>query len=327
MGLETLQEAPVFLHYTKAELDRNFDQRGWIPNAVEIIARHVERSRRTREKLTFISDLRYGPHPDELLDYFPAVQNNAPVHIFVHGDAWKNFTKNDYSFPAESYVAAGFHTAILNFSKLPTVRLPEMVDQVRRGVAWVYKNAAQYGGDPHRLSMSAHSSGAHLTANALITDWAAFGCPPDIVKAAACVSGPYDLEPVMLSARSSYVELNKTEVAALSVHRHLIAFCARWQLHMRMAIPTNSSVKAGSSRARSNGAAFLPRARVSQGAITSRSWKNSANPGASSFSISLPTSDQWRHDELARGRRLAHPSAKVAPFEAPPTRTSRKPRS
>ncbi len=220
MGLETLQEAPVFLHYTKAELDRNFDQRGWIPNAVEIIARHIERSRRTREKLTFISDLRYGPHPDELLDYFPAAQNNAPVHIFVHGGAWKNFTKNDYSFPAESYVAAGFHTAILNFSKLPTVRLPEMVDQVRRGVAWVYKNAAQYGGDPHRLSMSAHSSGAHLTANALITDWAAFGCPPDIVKAAACVSGPYDLEPVMLSARSSYVELNKTEVAALSVHRH-----------------------------------------------------------------------------------------------------------
>src|SRR5688572_16663509 len=71
MGLETLQEAPVFLHYTKAELDRNFDQRGWIPNAVEIIARHIERSRRTREKLTFISDLRYGPHPDELLDYFP----------------------------------------------------------------------------------------------------------------------------------------------------------------------------------------------------------------------------------------------------------------
>jgi arylformamidase len=215
-----LKEAPVFLHYTKAELDRNFDQRGWIPNALELIERHIERSRRTRERLPHIADIRYGQHPDEVLDHFPTAQRNAPVHVFVHGGAWKNFTKSDYSFPAESFVAAGFHTAILNFSKLPTVRLPQMVEQVRRGVAWVYKNAAQYGGDPERLSLSAHSSGAHLAANALITDWAAFDCPPSIVKAAACVSGPYDLTPVMLSARSSYVELDAAEVAALSVNRH-----------------------------------------------------------------------------------------------------------
>jgi arylformamidase len=220
MNLGMLKEAPVFLHYTKAELDRNFDQRGWIPNALEIIERHIERSRRSREKLSFIPDLRYGPHPDEVLDYFPTSQTNAPVHIFVHGGAWKNFSKNDYSFPAESFVAAGFHTVIINFAKLPTVRLPVMVDQVRRSVAWVYKNAAQYGGNPDRLSISAHSSGAHLAANALITDWAAFGCPPEIIKAAVCVSGPYDLEPVMLSARSSYVDLNDAEIAALSVNRH-----------------------------------------------------------------------------------------------------------
>ena len=203
-----LKEAPIFLQYTKAELDRNFDQRGWIPNALEIIGRHIERSRRAREKLRHVADIRYGQHIDEVLDYFPTAQRNAPVHVFVHGGAWKNFTKSDYSFPAESFVAAGFHTVVLNFAKLPTIRLPEMVEQVRRGVAWVYKNAAQYGGDPDRLSMSAHSSGAHLTANALVTDWAAFGCPPDTIKAAACVSGPYDLEPVMLSARSSYVELD-----------------------------------------------------------------------------------------------------------------------
>jgi arylformamidase len=220
MNLGMSKEAPVFLHYTKAELDRNFDQRGWIPNALEIIGRHVERSRRTRDRMSYIADVRYGPHADEVLDYFPTKEKNAPVHIFVHGGAWKNFTKNDYSFPAESFVAAGFHTVILNFSKLPTVRLPEMIDQVRRGIAWVFKNAAPYGGDPLRLSMSAHSSGAHLAANALITDWSAFDCPPDIVKAAACVSGPYDLEPVMLSARSSYVELDNAEVAALSVNRH-----------------------------------------------------------------------------------------------------------
>ena len=160
-----LAEKPIFLHYTKAELDRNFDQRGWIANAEAIIARHIERSRGTREKLTFVPDLRYGKHPDEMLDYFPAERKGAPIQVFVHGGAWKNFGKNDYSFPAEAFVPAGVSTAILNFSKLPHVRLPVLVDQVRRAVAWVYKNADRYGGDPERLYMSAHSSGAHLTAN------------------------------------------------------------------------------------------------------------------------------------------------------------------
>ena len=216
-----LKDEPVFLHYTKAELDRNFDQRGWIANAEAIIARHIERSRRTRDNLTFVPNLRYGDHPDEVLDYFPATRNGAPIQVFVHGGAWKNFGKNDYSFPAEGFVPAGFNTVILNFSKLPSVRLPVMVDQVRRGVAWVYKNARRYGGDPKRLYMSAHSSGAHLTANTLLTDWSTLDCPPDTVKAAACVSGPYDLEPVMLSARSSYVTLDKADVLALSVTRHI----------------------------------------------------------------------------------------------------------
>ena len=215
-----LAEKPIFLHYTKAELDRNFDQRGWIANAEAIIARHIERSRGTREKLTFVPDLRYGKHPDEMLDYFPAERKGAPIQVFVHGGAWKNFGKNDYSFPAEGFVPAEVSTAILNFSKLPHVRLPVLVDQVRRAVAWVYKNADRYGGDPERLYMSAHSSGAHLTANTLLTDWPSLDCPRQIIKAATCVSGPYDLEPVMLSARSSYVDLDKAEMLALSVNRH-----------------------------------------------------------------------------------------------------------
>jgi arylformamidase len=35
------------------------------------------------------------------------------------------------------------------------------------------------------------------------------------------VSGPYDLEPVLLSARSSYVKLTKTEEHEFSPQRHV----------------------------------------------------------------------------------------------------------
>src|SRR3954470_8825847 len=203
----------IYLHYTQAELDRNFDQRNWVKNALEIIGRYPELSKATRARLKHYSAA-YGSGPDETLDIFPAAKSPAPVQVFVHGGAWKNFTKDDYSFPADAYVPAGIHTVVLNFSNVPKVRLPQMADQVRRGIEWVSRNAAGFGGDPEQIYLSAHSSGAHLSALALQKD--------AYVKAATLVSGPYYLEPVVLSARASYVKLHPEEVAALSpgLHAH-----------------------------------------------------------------------------------------------------------
>ena len=49
--------------------------------------------------------------------------------------------------------------------------LRAMAAQVRSAVAWVYKNAASFGADANRLYVGGRSSGAHLTAVALVTDW------------------------------------------------------------------------------------------------------------------------------------------------------------
>lgn len=214
-----MNERPVFLHYTQAELDRNFDQRGWAKNALEVIARYGARSRATRSRLACRSNVPYGPTADEVVDIFPAERSPAPVQIFVHGGAWRNFTKDDYSFPADVYVPAGVHTVIVNFANLPAIRLPQMVAQVRRAIDWTYENAASFGGDPDRIFLSAQSSGAHLAAMALETP-SSRNLPHDAVKAATLVSGPYDLEPVVLSARGSYVKLSPAEVTELSPVRH-----------------------------------------------------------------------------------------------------------
>jgi arylformamidase len=97
-----------------------------------------------------------------------------------------------------------------------------MAEQVRRAVAWVYKNAASFGGDPNRVYLSGHSSGAHLAGVTLVTDWAKdFGLPADIVKGALLISGMYDLKPVRLSKRSGYVKFTDEIEQALSTQRHL----------------------------------------------------------------------------------------------------------
>ena len=97
-----------------------------------------------------------------------------------------------------------------------------MADQVRRAVAWVYKNAAGFGGNPNRLYLSGHSSGAHLAGVVLVTDWQKdFGLPSDVVKGGVLMSGMYDLKPVRLSKRSEYVKFTDEMEQALSTQRHL----------------------------------------------------------------------------------------------------------
>jgi arylformamidase len=53
----------------------------------------------------------------------------------------------DYGFPAELFVNAGAHFVALDFIAIEKAGgdLRVMADQVRRGVAWVYKNAATFG--------------------------------------------------------------------------------------------------------------------------------------------------------------------------------------
>jgi arylformamidase len=67
-----------------------------------------------------------------------------------------------------------------------------------------------------------HSSGGHLTGVLLTTDWQReFGLPPTIIKGGVCGSGMYDLKPVRLSRRSSYVKFTDDMEQALSSQRHI----------------------------------------------------------------------------------------------------------
>jgi arylformamidase len=219
-GAQATGTARVFLDYTQEELDRAYDQRVWAPNAAEVIKRYGTASAEVRSRVTRRADLAYGPTSDEVLDVFPAAPG-APILAFVHGGAWRGGHKDEYSFPAETIVSAGAHYVALNFANIPAVRLPDMAAQLRRAVVWLYRNAAGFGGDPERIYLAGHSSGGHLAAVLLTTDWSALGVPATVLKAGLCVSGMYDLRAPLLSARSAYVKLSPEEIDALSPQRHL----------------------------------------------------------------------------------------------------------
>lgn len=213
----------VWLDMDQAQLDDAYDQSVYAPNQPLVAARRAAVNERVRARIGAPERVAYGPTEIEKVDIYRTDRPNAPVNIFVHGGAWRTGRSADFVWQAEPVVRAGAHYVIVDFINVDEAEgnLLTMIDQVRRAVAWVYRNAKSFGGDPDRLYLTGHSSGAHLSGCVVTHDWAAEGLPVDILKGALLSSGMYDLKPVRLSKRSLYVKFTDEMEQALSAMRHL----------------------------------------------------------------------------------------------------------
>jgi arylformamidase len=227
----------IWLDMDQKELDDAYDQLVYAPNRDQLTKRRIANSAAARARLGDPLRLAYGPTPIEGLDLFrpfaaprsPASGGGkdgdckTPLVIFVHGGAWRTSTAPDYSFLAEPFVHAGANFVVLDFINVDDAggSLFPMVEQVRRAVAWIYRNAERFGGDRDRLYLISHSSGSHLAGCVVTHDWSKEGLPRDLVKGATLSSGMYELKPVRLSKRSNYVKFTDAMEHELSAIRHL----------------------------------------------------------------------------------------------------------
>jgi arylformamidase len=215
---------PVWLGMDQQELDDAYDQSKYAANLQQIVKRYASNSEAARKRLGNPVRLAYGPTPIEGIELYPARGPNAPVHVFIHGGAWRTGSAKDSAYQAELFVRAGAHYIAVDFNNVIETNgdLMPMADQVRRALAFVYKNAASFGGDPNRIYLSGHSSGGHLAGVVLTTDWQKqFGLTPDLIKGGVVCSGMFDLKPARLSARSNYVKFTDEVEQALSAQRQL----------------------------------------------------------------------------------------------------------
>jgi arylformamidase len=213
----------VWLHMDQQELDDAYDQTVYAPNRDQLAKRRLANSAAARARLGAPERFAYGPTPIEGLDVYRSKKPNAPVGIFIHGGAWRNGVASEYAYLAEPFVHAGAHFVVLDFTNVDDAggSLFPMVEQVRRAVGWVFRNADKFGGDRNRLHLISHSSGSHLAGCVVTHDWAKESLPLDILKGATLSSGMYDLKPVRLSKRSKYVNFTDETETALSAIRHL----------------------------------------------------------------------------------------------------------
>jgi arylformamidase len=214
----------VWMDMDQVELDAAYDQSVYAPLIGQLLKRFATSSDEARAHLGAPKRLAYGPTTVEALDLYPANKPNAPIFVFIHGGAWLRGEAKDYGYPAELFVNAGVNYVALDFIAVGAANgdIGVMAEQVRRGIAWVYRNAASFGGDTSRFYVGGHSSGGHLCGVALVTDWQKeFGLPADMVTGGLCMSGLYDMKPVRLSKRSSYVKFTDEMEQAMSSLRHL----------------------------------------------------------------------------------------------------------
>jgi arylformamidase len=213
----------VWLDMDQQALDDAYDQAKYAANRDQLNSRRGSLSKTARENLGEPQRFAYGPTEIEKLDVYRARNANAPVMVFIHGGAWRRGQAKNFAFPAELFVNAGAHFVVPDFNNVIETGgdLVPMAEQVRRAIAWTYRNAASFGGDANRLYVSAHSSGSHLAGCAVVADWAKEGLPNGFIKGALLACGMYDLKPVRMSKRSEYVKFTDAMEQDLSSQRYL----------------------------------------------------------------------------------------------------------
>jgi arylformamidase len=88
--------------------------------------------------------------------------------------------------------------AIPNYGLAPGTSIDDMVRQMLRAHAWLYRRAEALGLDAKRIACVGHSAGAHLAAMMTAARWSEWDAtlPSRLLCATVCLSGLFDLEPL-----------------------------------------------------------------------------------------------------------------------------------
>lgn len=206
---------------TQEELDAQYDLTRTVPD-VEVYSAFYEReSALVRSEFDHRLDMLFGPTLAERLDIYPAGEG-APIFVYVHGGYWARRTSREFGFVACGPMSRSVTTVVTNYALCPDVTMDEIVRQTRAAIAWVYRNARSFGGDPQRIHVAGHSAGGHLTAMLLSTEWEDdYGLPADIIKGATVISGLFDLAPFPYTHLQPKLQLTWDQVRRNSPILHL----------------------------------------------------------------------------------------------------------
>jgi acetyl esterase/lipase len=128
--------------------------------------------------------------------YLPSRKGFTTV-VFTFGGGWHRGGRKSVTPVGKKFQVLGYGCALLSHRLAPADKFPAQAEDVAAAFAWVQKNIGARGGDPRRVVLMGHSSGAHLSL-LIATDpkyLARHGLSPADVAGVVGLSTPVDLEP------------------------------------------------------------------------------------------------------------------------------------
>ena len=116
----------------------------------------------------------YGPYKSNMADIWvrPDLRRDgkAPVLLQVPGGAWMIGMNRPQAYPLMSQLADhGWICVSIGYRISPKHAWPAHIVDVKRALAWVKANIAEYGGDPDSVYITGGSAGGHLCSLAALT--------------------------------------------------------------------------------------------------------------------------------------------------------------
>ena len=162
------------------------------------------------------STVQYGPHGRaNRADIWRRTDlprdGKAPVLLQVPGGAWAIGMRRPQSYAMLSHMAErGWVCMSIDYRVSPKNTWPDHIVDVKRALAWIKENIADYGGDPDFVAITGGSAGGHLSSLAALTpndpQWQpGFEDVDTSVVAAVPIYGRYDWFTAHGSGRKEFI--------------------------------------------------------------------------------------------------------------------------
>jgi arylformamidase len=208
--------------YDRAALELQYETDGEKPDSVGFVRAYERDSAVVRSSRPARLDVAYGPLPAETMDIFTTARPKAPVFVFIHGGYWKGGRKEFRAFLAPAYTDAGAVYISLEYPLTPEVTLDRLVAAVRAGIAWIWNNAASFGGDRDRIHVCGNSAGGHLVGMLMAPGWKQpLGLPEAAIAGGCAISGLFELTPLRPLSYNGWLKLDDAGIARNSPIRQL----------------------------------------------------------------------------------------------------------
>ena len=145
-----------------------------------------------------VADQTYGKEARQKLDIYVPQKgaDNSDVVIFFYGGRWQTGEKLDYRFVAEGLAANGFIAVVPDTRLSPQVDWRDIINDGALAYQWVETHIKFYHGNPRRIFLMGHSSGAHIAAMIALDQQVLVKAGSHIAPCGMIgLAGPYDFYP------------------------------------------------------------------------------------------------------------------------------------